>query len=75
MSDRLTTFWVVRTPTGDRPYTSTSKPESYIKHLDASGDKAEVFEVEVNLPDDLMPGDSIVGKEFGDFVVKVTRER
>jgi len=45
------TFHVVMTPAGDRPYVSINKPQSYIDHLDASGEKAEVFQVEVTLPD------------------------
>lgn len=44
-------LWIVRTPTGDRPYVSINKPQSYIDHLDASGDKAEVFTIDV---DDVM---------------------
>ena len=48
---KLFKFYVVRTPTGDRPYVSIHQPESYISHLDSSGDKAEVHEVEVYLPE------------------------
>lgn len=45
------TLYVVMTPTGDRPYVSINKPQSYIDHLDASGEKAEVYEIALGLPD------------------------
>lgn len=68
-------FWVVQTPTGDRPYVSIHKPQSYIDHLDASGDKATVHSVEIVVYDDLEPGDCVVGCDCGVFASKVTRER
>lgn len=43
-------FWVVRAPNGDRPYVSIRKPESYLEHLERSGEKAEVYKVYVELP-------------------------
>lgn len=46
-------FHVVMTPNGDRPYVSINKPQSYIDHLDASGEKAEVFTIETMLPSDV----------------------
>lgn len=45
------TLYVVMTPIGDRPYVSINKPQSYIDHLDASGEKAEVYEIALGLPD------------------------
>lgn len=45
------TVYVVMTPTGDRPYVSINKPQSYIDHLDASGEKAEVYQIALGLPD------------------------
>ena len=53
------TFHVVMTPNGDRPYVSINKPQSYIDHLDTSGEEAEVFQVEVTLPDE--KGDVLYG--------------
>ncbi len=52
-------FHVVVTPTGDRPYVSIHLPQSYVDHLDASGEKAEVHVVEVTLPPE--KGDTIFG--------------
>ncbi len=68
-------FWIVRTPTGDRPYVSIHKPESYIKHLDETLNnvKAEVYEVHVTLPDGT--GETLVASNGGDPLAVVTRRR
>jgi len=65
-------LWVVRTPTGDRSYVSIHKPQSYIDHLDASGELAEVFELEVMLPSSL---GWIVGSSASTEVSRVGRVR
>lgn len=70
---KLFKFHVVRTPTGDRPYVSINRPDSYIAHLDASGDKAEVHEVEVYLPETV--GVPFIGYGGPAEVSKVTRVR
>ncbi len=69
------TFYIVMTPTGDRPYVSIHEPQSYIDHLDASSDKAEVFQVEVTLPNAV--GDTVFGSSIGSpgAVSVVTRIR
>lgn len=66
-------LWIVRTPTGDRPYVSINKPQSYIDHLDSSGDKAEVFEVEIDIDVNMNPGEVLIGCDCGLFTAKVTR--
>lgn len=68
------TFWVVQTPTGDRPYVSINRPQSYIDHLDTSGDEATVHSVEVNL-EDLKPGHSAECNMCGVYASKLTRLR
>lgn len=69
------TFHVVQTPTGDRPYVSIREPKSYIEHLDASGDKAEVYAIEIELANDLSPGQCLIGCDCGVFASKLTRLR
>jgi hypothetical protein len=68
-------FHVVVAPNGDRPYVSINAPQSYIDHLDASGEKAEVFQVEVTLPSE--KGDTLFGSSIGSpgAVSVVTRIR
>ncbi len=68
-------FHVVMTPNGDRPYVSIHAPQSYIDHLDASGERAEVFQVEVTLPTE--KGDTVFGSSIGSpgAVSVVTRVR
>lgn len=65
------TFWVVRTPTGDRPYVSIHKPQSYIDHLNSSNEKAEVFSIQVALPDHGVPLMGMDGVEFVSLVERV----
>ena len=64
------TVWVVRTPKGDRPYVSTHKPQSYIDHLTASGEQAEVYEAQIALPWHSVP---LMGMDDNEFVSLVQR--
>lgn len=70
MSDRIT-LWIVRTPTGDRPYVSTHKPQSYIDHLNSSNEEAEVFSVQVALPTHGVPLMGMDGVEFVSLIERV----
>lgn len=51
MSDRKdATFYVVQTPKGDRLYVSAHLSQSYVDHVDATGEPAEIYEIYVKLP-------------------------
>lgn len=51
MSDhKSATLYVVQTPKGDRLYVSTHLPQSYVDHVETTGETAEIYEIYVKLP-------------------------
>lgn len=50
---------------------SIHKPQSYIDHLDQSGEEAQVHTVEVSLPEHSVPNMGFDGNEFVALVKRV----